>query len=159
MPLPLLLLVHVAISFVAIFAGFVVIADMLRGRQLDAWNPLFLATTNATTATGFLFPITQFTPALGVGIVSTVVLAAALVALYGMHLAGIWRAVYAVAAVLSLYLNVFVLIVQTFQKFLKIDVPKEMDPSFAALQGICFVAFLAIGFFAVRNFREEVVAE
>src|SRR6478736_10352235 len=91
-------LVHVIISLIGIATGLVVLAGMLRGRRLVGWTCIFIATTVLTTLTGFLFPITAFTPALGTGVVSTIILAFALLALYVFHLAGVWRAIYVISA-------------------------------------------------------------
>src|SRR5271167_3633125 len=105
-------LIHVVISLVAIGSGFVVLFGLVTGKRLDGWTAFFLATTVATSVTGFGFPISGFTP--GIGIVSLVVLALAIYARYSRHLAGGWRRVYVVGATLALYLNFLVLIVQSF---------------------------------------------
>jgi hypothetical protein len=89
---------------------------LLKGKRLDGWTALFLASTVATGETGFFFPFKQFTPAHVVGVVSLVALAAAIFARYARRLAGHWRWVYVAGAVFSLYLNVFVAIVRAFQK-------------------------------------------
>jgi hypothetical protein len=47
---------------------------------------------------------------------SLTVLAVAVFAYYGRHLAGGWRRTYAITAVVALYFNVFVLVVQLFEK-------------------------------------------
>ena len=107
---------HVIISLIAIVAGLVVIAGMVGSQRMPGVTALFLVTTILTSATGFLFPISGFTPALGVGIVSLIILAIALLALYGRHLAGAWRWIYVVSAVAALWFNAFVLIVQVFEK-------------------------------------------
>src|SRR6266436_5349089 len=109
-------LIHVAISLVGIFSGFVVMFGLLAGKRLDGWTALFLATTVATSVTGFLFPVHHFMPSHAVGIISLLVLAIAIYARYRRHLAGPWRKAYVVTAVAALYLNVFVAIVQTFLK-------------------------------------------
>ena len=105
-------LVHVIISLIGIATGLVVLLGMLRGRMLVGWTGIFLGTTLLTTLSGFLFPISGFTPALGTGVVSTVILAIAIPALYVFHLAGAWRPIYVVTAVAALYLNSFVAVVQ-----------------------------------------------
>ena len=76
-------LIHVIISLAGILSGCVVLSGMLKAKWLDGWTAIFLATTVATSVTGFLFPIHGFTPALGTGIVSMVVLAVALTGAYG----------------------------------------------------------------------------
>jgi hypothetical protein len=101
-------LLHVVISLIGIVTGLVVLAGMLSGKRLPGWTAVFLTTTVLTTVTGFLFPITAFTPALGVGILSSAILVVALAAIYAFHLAGAWRPVYVITAIAALYLNVFV---------------------------------------------------
>ena len=109
-------IVHTLISLVGIFTGFVVLFGLLAGKRLDGWTKWFLITTMATSVTGFLFPFHGFTPAIGLGIISLFVLAVAIFARYPRHLAGHWRWIYAVTALLALYLNVFVGVVQAFLK-------------------------------------------
>ncbi len=147
-----LTLAHVAITLIAIVSGFVVLAQM-RGNSLSGgWTGTFLATTLLTSVTGFVFfhPPT-FTPAQGTGIVALLVLAPTLYALYLKHLQGIWRSVYVIGAVISLYLNVFVLVVQLFLK-----VPKPAitgGPIFGAVQGIVLIAFILTGWQGVKRFH------
>jgi hypothetical protein len=81
-------IVHVVISLMAIASGIVVLIGMFGSRRLPGWTAFFLLMTTLTSLTGFLFPIRGFTPALGTGIVSCVLLALALYALYGKRLAG-----------------------------------------------------------------------
>src|SRR4051812_33006138 len=96
---------HVAISLVAIMAGFVVVLNLVGGTAGKGWTATFLWTTLATSVTGFMFPFKGFTPAVGTGIVALLVLAPTFLAIYGKKLAGFWRPVYVVGAVVSLYLN------------------------------------------------------
>lgn len=147
--------VHVVISLIAIAAGAIACARMLEGRRLDTWNSVFLLFTVLTTVTGFLFPITVFTPALGVGIVSMITLAIALFALYVGHLAGAWRWIYVASALFAFYLNVFVLVVQSFQKisFLNRFAPTGSEPSFAVAQGAVLLGFILLGFLVLKRFR------
>jgi hypothetical protein len=146
---------HVAISLVAIAAGLVVLAGMLAGRRLPVLTAQFLATTVATSVTGFLFPITAFTPALAVGAISLAILAVALLALYGFRLAGAWRPVYVVSAIAALYLNVFVAVVQAFQKLEALQplAPTQSEPPFLAAQGTVLGLFVVLGFLAAVRFR------
>lgn len=154
--------IHVVISLVAIAAGIVAVIGMVRGRTLPGWTVLFLLMTVLTTVTGFMFPITVFTPALGTGIVSSAVLIVALFARYGKRLAGAWCWIYVVAAVMALYLNVFVLVVQTFQK-IKLVNPQapQLGPPFAEptntqfliAQIVVLAVFIAVGFVAARRYR------
>src|ERR1700687_4011423 len=105
---------HVAISLVAIASGFVVVFGMLAGRRLALWTALFLSTTVLTSVTGFGFPFDHVTPGHVLGVISLVVLAVAILAPYALRLAGAWRWIYVVSAVIALYFIVFVLIVQAF---------------------------------------------
>jgi hypothetical protein len=108
--------VHVVLSLIGIFSGFVVAFGLLAAKRLDGWNALFLASTVLTSVTGFLFPFHGFLPSHGVGIISLLVLVVAIFARYGRHLTSAWRATYVVTAMIALYLNVFVLVVQAFLK-------------------------------------------
>ncbi len=147
--------VHVVISLIGIAAGLLVAGRMLGNRLLGAWNPIFLWFTIATSATGFLFPIVSFTPALAVGALSLAVLAVALWALYREYLIGPWRWIYVSTALLALYLNVFVLVAQGFQKVGPLNklAPTGTEPPFALAQGIVLVVFIAIGLLALKRFR------
>lgn len=148
---------HVAISVVGILTGVVVFLCMIRGWRIAVWNEIFLATTIATSATGFLFPFKGVTPAIIVGIISLVVLAIALYALYGARLAGIWRRLYADTALFALYLNSFVFVVQAFAKLppLKAIAPTQSEPPFLVAQGAVLVVFIIGGFLAQRNFARS----
>jgi hypothetical protein len=146
---------HVAISLVAIASGLVVLVGMLRARRLPGWTALFLLTTVLTSVTGFMFPISGFTPAIGVGVVSMVTLAVALAALYVKRLDRFWRWVYVTTALAALYFNVFVLIAQSFQKVpgLRTLAPTQSEPPFLIAQVAALIAFLVLGAMATRKFR------
>jgi magnesium-transporting ATPase (P-type) len=148
-------LLHVVISLVGIASGLVVLFRMVRRRRVDGWNELFLVTTIATSVTGFLFPFHGFGPAHIVGALSLIVLAVALFALYGQGLAGIWRPIYADCAAIALYLNVFVGVVQAFDKVssLKALAPTQSEPPYVATQALVLVLFIITGFLAQRRFR------
>ena len=150
---------HVAISLVAIMAGFVVVFNLIGGTPGKGWTATFLWTTLATSVTGFLFPFKGFTPAVGTGIVAIIVMAPTLVAIYVKKLAGFWRPVYVVGAVISLYLNFFVLIVQSFLKIPALNVlaPTQKEPPFAIAQGLALVGFIVLGALAVKKFRPAAV--
>jgi hypothetical protein len=107
---------HVLISFIGIATGLLVLYGLIGSQKMGLMTAIFLVTTLVTTLTGFLFPITVFTPAIGVGIISTIVMIVCFYARYGQRMAGRWRGVYVITAVISLYLNVFVLVVQLFLK-------------------------------------------
>ena len=153
---------HVIISLVAIASGAVVLVGMLGSHRLPGWTALFLVTTTLTSVTGFLFPINGFTPAIGVGIVSLIVLLIALLALYGRHLAGAWRWIYVVSAVAALWFNGFVLIVQAFEKLSLLNphapqvgppFPDPQNTQFAIAQGVMLVLLLVLGVIAARKFH------
>jgi hypothetical protein len=150
-------LFHVALSLVGIFSGFVVVFGLLTAKQLKGWTALFLATTVATSVTGFLFPFHKFLSSHGVGIVSLIALAIAIFALYGRGLVGGWRRVYVVDAVISLYLNVFVLIAQMFMKVpaLKALAPTQSETPFKVAQLAVLLLFVVLGIFAAKGFARE----
>ncbi|MBZ5560724.1 MAG: hypothetical protein LAO77_26010 [Acidobacteriia bacterium] len=145
--------VHVVISLVAIASGLVVAFGFLTARQSDAWTALFLRTSIATSVTGFGFPFERLLPSHIVGAISLVLLAVAIYARYQAALAGVWRRTYIVCAVIALYLNVFVLVVQSFQKVsaLKELAPTQAEPPFVIAQGVVLVLFVALGTFATRG--------
>jgi hypothetical protein len=151
--LTLFTLVHVLISLVAIASGFWLVFGLLTGRRLDWWTGFFLTTTVATSVTGFFFPFHGITPAIVTGIMSSIALA---VAIYARYVGG-WRRAYVLTAIFALYLNVFVLIVQSFQKIpaLKALAPTQKKPPFLIAQIIVLSAFLVVGFFSAANSRGE----
>jgi hypothetical protein len=148
-------ILHVAISLIGIVSGLIVLFGMLGARRLPGWTALFFATTVLTSVTGFMFPINGLTPAIVVGVISIVILAIALMALYVKHLSGAWRWIYVVTALTALYFNVFVLIVQSFQKVPALQklAPTQSEPPFSVTQGVVLVAFLVLGTMAARRFR------
>ena len=155
-------LLHVVISLIAIAAGIVMVAGLLGSRRMAGWTLLFLVMTILTSVTGFLFPIHGFTPGLGTGAVSLVVLAVALVALYAKHLEGAWRWIYVVTAIAAFYFNVLVLIVQSFEKVSLLNpaapqvgppFPEPQNMHFVIAQVAALVLFVALGIAAVVRFR------
>jgi hypothetical protein len=148
-------ILHVVISLVAIVAGIVVVAEWVTGRRSGGWTTLFLTTTILTSVTGFFFPFTTLLPSHIFGVLSLVVLALALVALYVFRLAGAWRWIYVGGAVIALYLNVFVAVVQAFQKLplLKPLAPTQSEPPFLVAQLVVLVLFVALGVLAVKRFQ------
>jgi len=152
---------HVLISFVGIVAGLVALPAFAAGRILPRTNIIFLWFTLLTSLTGFLFPIVAFTPALGVGIFSTAILAVAFWAWYGRRLAGRAAPIYAVTATIGLWLNMFVLIVQSFLKVPTLNAlaPNGNEPPFAAAQGVLLIAMIALGYLAFRAARKRAMPE
>jgi hypothetical protein len=153
-------LVHVVISLIGIITGLVVLGGLLSNKRLDGWTGLFLLTTIVTNVTGYGFPVDRVLPSHIVGAISLVALAIASFARYRHHLASGWRKTYVITAVLSLYLNVFVLIVQTFQKVpaLRELAPTQSEAPFAISQLIVLVMFVVLGYSAVVSFREPSAA-
>lgn len=152
-----LTLTHVAITLIAIFSGFVVLNQMRSSTLSGGWTGIFMLTSVLTSVTGFVFfHPPGFTPAQGTGIVALLVLAPTLYGLYAKRLAGSWRAIYVIGAVISLYLNVFVLVVQLFQKVPALQPLAGNPPSgpvFGAVQGIVLIAFIVAGWRAVKRFH------
>jgi hypothetical protein len=150
-------MLHVAISLIGIGTGLIVVVGMLSGNRLEGWTAVFLITTLLTSLTGFLFPasLSLLLPSQITGIVSLVVLLPTLIALYAFDLAGFWRWVYIGGAMLSLYLNVLVGVVQAFQKisFLQPLAPTQSELPFLVAQAVVLIVFCALGFIAVLRFR------
>jgi hypothetical protein len=150
-------IIHVIISLVGISTGLVVLLGMLAGNCLDGWTKWFLITTVLTSVTGFFFPFHGFTPAIGVGIISLLVLAVAIYARYSRQLAGHWRWIYVVTAVIALYFNVFVAVVQAFEKVpvSKAMAPTQTEPPFKVTQLVVLALFVVLGIVAAIRFRSE----
>ncbi len=148
---------HVLISLIAIGSGFAVVSGLLASKRLGGSTPLFWTTAVATSVTGFFFPFHGFTPAIGLGIISLFVMAVGVAALYRFGLAGGWRRTYAISAVIALYFNMFVLVVQLFEKVpaLKELAPTQSEPPFQIAQLVVLVVFLALGVQAARKFHGD----
>jgi len=150
-------LVHVIISLIAIVAGLIVMFAMLGANKMPGLTAIFLLFTILTSATGFLFPFEQLLPSHMIGILSLVLLAIACIALYAMKLSGAWRPIYVVTALISLYLNVFVLIIQTFLKVPALHALAPGNPPagpvFAVVQGVVLVFFVIVIVGAWRRYR------
>jgi hypothetical protein len=149
--------VHVIISLIGIAAGLIVMFGLLGSNRMPGMTALFLLFTILTSATGFLFPFEGFKPSYAVGALSLVLLAIACIALYGMKLSGAWRWIYVVTAMISLYLNIFVLVIQCFLKVPELHklAPGEPPggPVFGVVQGVVLVFFVLVIIGAVRRFR------
>ncbi len=165
MSLPAFTLLHVVISLIAIVSGIIVMFGLLGSKRMPGLTAIFLVFTILTNATGLLFPFKALLPSHMVAILSLVLLAIACIALYGVKLSGVWRPVYVVTAMTSLYLNVFVLIIQSFLKVpalaaLAPAVPPAppSGPVFAVVQGIVLVFFVLIIIGAWRRFRPMALA-
>jgi hypothetical protein len=145
--------VHVLISLIAIASGFIVIYGFLTNQRFDRWTQLFLLTTVLTSATGFLFPFKGVTPAIKLGIISLVVLAVAIGTRYFLRFT--WRRTFVFAACAALYFNVFVLVVQSFEKVpaLHAIAPTQTEPPFAATQIVVLIVFILLTALSLRRFR------
>ena len=146
---------HVIISLVGLLAGVAAVAAMLADQRPGLSTALFLCATVLTSATGFLFHSAKIGPPHIVGVLSLIVLALACAALYGFHLKGVWRTVYVVTALLALYFNAFVGVVQVFDKIapLKALAPTGSEPPFLVAQLVVLAAFVALGVLATRRFH------
>jgi hypothetical protein len=150
-------IVHVIISLIGIASGFIVLFGMLGGRLLSPWNTLFLVTTVLTSVTGFAFPFVKVTPGIILGILSLIVLAIAIFALYARHLIGGWRRTYAITAMIAQYFNVFVLVAQSFAKIPAIHAlaPTQTEAPFKIAQLALLVLFIFLTVAAARKFRNN----
>jgi len=144
-------LLHALLSLAGIGSGLIVVYGLLTGKPLNGSTAIFLVTTILTSVTGFLFPVERLLPSHVIGIISLVVLAVALLARYPLHMAGAWRWIYVVCAVLALYLNCFVLVVQSFLK------ASAFRHSWL-LNLLSWSIFMVLGIFAVKKFRVSATA-
>lgn len=145
---------HVILSLIGVAAGFVVVFAMIGRKHSGAWAAIFLTTTVLTSVTGFPIPPLGLDPARVVGILSLLLLAFAIAALYGFRLAGWWRLIYVVTSTAALYLNCFVGVVQTFQKIPLFNslAPTQSEAPFAIAQVAVLIIFIALGVLGVRKF-------
>lgn len=157
---PTFTLLHVLISLVGIGSGLVVMYGLLTANRLNRWTMLFLVTTTLTSLTGFLFPNEHVTPGIVVGVLSLIVLAVAVVGRYTFRLNGAWRSIYVISASVALYFNVFVLVVQSFEKVpaLRALAPTQKEPPFGITQLLVLAAFAVVTGFAVRRFHPDTSA-
>ena len=152
-------LLHVIISLAGIGTGFVVLFGLLNGKRLDGWTSIFLITTVLTSITGFMFPFERLLPAHILGMMSLVVLAIAIWARYGAHLAGAWRGTYVITAAIALYFNCFVGVVQAFEKIpaLHAMAPTQKEPPFAIAQLVVLAIFVWLAWGATKRFHPVTV--
>src|SRR3979490_2523487 len=150
-------LLHVVISLIAIVSGIIVMFGLLGSNRMPGMTAIFLLFTILTSATGFLFPFEKLLPSHMIGILSLVLLAIACFSLYVMKLAGPWRWIYVLTALLSLYFNVFVLVIQSFLKVPALTALAPGNPPsgpiFAVAQGIVLVFFAVLIIGVWRRFR------
>ena len=150
-------IIHTLISLVAIFTGFVVLFGLLADKRLDGWTKWFLVTAVATTITGFFFPFHGFTPAIGLGIISLPFLVLTIFARYPKHLAGPWRWIYVIGAVICLYFNLLVLVVQAFEKIpaLHAVAPTQTESPFKLTQLVVILLSTLLAIIAAIRFHPE----
>jgi hypothetical protein len=150
-------LIHVLISLMGIFSGFVVLSGLLTAKRLDNWTAIFLTTTVLTSVTGFFFPVHHFMPSHALGIISLAILAVAIYARYPRNLAGAWRWIYVATALMALYLDVFVAVVQAFLKIpsLKELAPTQTEAPFKITQLVVLSIFVVLGIISVIKFRDH----
>ena len=149
--------IHTLISLIAIFTGLIVLFGMIGCKRLDGWTKWFLITAVLTTVTGFFFPFHGFTPAVRLGIISLPFLALAIFARCWKQLAGAWRWVYVIGAVICLYFNLFVLVVQSFLKIpaLHAVAPTQTETPFKLTQLFVLVLSVVLASIAVVRFHPE----
>jgi hypothetical protein len=150
-------LLHVLISLVGIGSGLVVMFGFLTRKRVDGWTALFLITTVLTSVTGFGFPVDHLLPSHIIAILSLLILAVAISARYVFHLSGAWRSTYVVTAAIALYLNVFVLVVQTFMKVPAVHAlaPTQKEPPFLIAQIVVMLIFIGLTILAVKKFHVD----
>ena len=149
--------IHTLISLIAIFTGLIVLFGMILGKRLDGWTKWFLITAVATTITGFFFPFHGFTPAIRLGIISLPFLALTIFARCAKHIAGPWRWIYVIGAVICLYFNLFVLVVQAFEKIpaLHAQAPTQSEPPFKLTQFVVLLVSVLLAIVATIRFHPE----
>jgi hypothetical protein len=155
MLLSLFTIFHVLVSVVGIGSGFIVAYGLLTSKDFEGWTKTYLVTTVATSATGFLFPYHGFKPSYVVGILSLIVLGLVIAARYRYGLEGGWRRTYVIGSVTALYFNVFVLVVQLFEKTpaLKALAPTQTEPPFLVTQVCVLLVAVYVGVRATMNFH------
>jgi hypothetical protein len=150
-------IIHVLISLIAIFTGLIVLFGMIGGKRLNGWTKWFLITAVLTTVTGFFFPFHGFTPAIGLGIISLPFLALTIFARCSKQLASAWRWIYAIGAVICLYFNLFVLVVQLFEKIpaLHALAPTQSEFPFKLTQLTVLIVSVFLAIVAAIRFHPE----
>jgi hypothetical protein len=158
MDLTTLTYIHTGLSLIALAAGIPVAMGLLRTGATKFWTVIFLVTTVLTSVTGFLFPFSRFGDSHWVGLISLIVLAAAIAAQYLFRYRGSWRWIYAVMALLAFYFNVFVLVAQLFKKVpaLQRAAPTLMEPPFLIAQLVVLAVFAWLIWKAARAFKPAI---
>jgi hypothetical protein len=148
---------HVMLSLIGIGTGLFMGFGMIRRKLWPTMTAVFVVTTALTILTGFLFPYLGITPGIVIGVVSLITLGIAVVARYGKKMAGRWRKTWVISAMVTLYLNFFVFIVQLFDKTPALQAMGEIqkEAMFAGAQLAALIGFLLWTIKAVRQFRAE----
>lgn len=147
--------VHTILSLIALVAGVIVLLDMLKSKMSSATTAIYLVTAHATNITGFMLPADRILPSHIFGVISTIALVIACIALYAKHLAGSWRRIYVITATLGVYLLAFVTVAQAFLKVVALQplAPTQSEPPFAIAQLVVLVIFVALGWAATKRFN------
>lgn len=145
---PMFTKLHVVISLIGILAGLAFFFGVARGGWSKNANRVFYAFTALTSITGFLFPPKPIGPPFIFGVVSLVVLALAALALRGG-----WRRSYLGLALFAQWLNMVVLVVQSYQKIPQLHAlaPLGNEPAVLATQGAVVVLLAWLGWKALRR--------
>jgi hypothetical protein len=148
-------LIHVLLSLIALVAGVVVVIGLIGARRSEHWTALYLITAVLTNATGFGFASAHILPSHILGALSLVVLLLAILGFYVFRLAGAWRWIYAVGAVMALFFDVFVAIAQAFAKIPSLHVlaPTQSEPPFLIAELINLAIFVVLVILAARKFH------
>ena len=154
-PTATFILIHVIISLIGIATGFVVLCGLLTNRLFAGWTALFLVFNVLTDLTGYPIPPFGFDPPRAVGTLSLVLLVVAIAALYVFHARHAWRWIFVGSAMAALYLNVFVAVIQSFQKisFLNALAPTQSEPPFVVAQVVVLPIIVGLAIAAVRRFH------
>jgi len=146
--------VHIVLSLVMLVAGYVVVRDLFRSHIDRTWMAVFLISGVLTNVTGFGFPFSRFTESHFTAIFSLIVLTAAFLALYVYKLAGAWRWIFAISAVLAFYTDALVTIAQIFKKIPALGAPTaSTEPQFVISQLILLAIIIWLCVKAYRQFR------
>jgi hypothetical protein len=158
-----MLTLHVAVCFIALLAGALVLIALCGGRRQPSWDAVLLLSTALISLTGFPLASPPGTPtpdpARILGVMELVIVVIAALAIYVGHLERAWRGIYIVAMALAVYFNVFVAVVQAFLKvgFLHALAPTGKEPPFLIAQLVTFAAFVVIGVTAFKRYRGHTV--
>jgi hypothetical protein len=150
-----LLEIHVALSLFGIVAGLAAMIATAQGKLPPALTAVFLGSLVLTSATGFPLPPFGLDPPRIVGIISLVLLAIAIAALYLFRLAGAWRWIYVVTATIACWFNGFVGVAQTFMKidFFHALAPTQQEPPFLIAQVAVLALFIVFGWLGVKRVK------